>query len=68
MLKEPIYLVPVDFTDEARSATRLALDLAKANNGSAYLLHVVGKSSEKVAARSQFSDFIDPFLRTRKNT
>lgn len=66
MLKEPIYLVPVDFTDEARSATRLALDLAKANNGSVYLLHVVGKTSEKVAARNQFSDFIDPFSEEEK--
>lgn len=61
MLKEPIYLVPVDFTDESISATRLAIDLAKANNGSAYLLHVVGKSSEKAAARKQFTDFLQKF-------
>lgn len=61
MLKEPIYLVPVDFTAESASAVRLALDLAKANNGSTYLLHVVGKSSEKVTARQQFGDFLTDF-------
>jgi nucleotide-binding universal stress UspA family protein len=61
MLKEPIYLVPIDFTTEAESAAHLAIDLAKANNGSAYLLHVVGKSSEKVAARQQFSEFLKDF-------
>lgn len=61
MLKEPIYLVPVDFTDEASSAVRLALDLAKTNDGSVYLLHVVGKSSEKVSARKQFADFIGSY-------
>ncbi len=61
MLKEPIYLVPVDFTDEASSAVRLALDLAEANDGSAYLLHVVSKSSEKVAARQLFTDFLESY-------
>ncbi|MDB3906709.1 universal stress protein [Crocinitomicaceae bacterium] len=63
MLKEPIYLVPVDFTEEASSAVRLALDLAQANNGTAYLLHVVGKSSEKVAARKQFADFLESYTK-----
>lgn len=61
MLKEPIYLVPIDFTSESESAAHLAIDLAKANNGSAYLLHIVGKSSEKVAARQQFSEFLKDF-------
>ena len=63
MLKEPIYLVPVDFTEEASSAVRLALDLAQANNGTAYLLHVVGKSSEKVAARTQFAEFLESYTK-----
>lgn len=58
MLKEPIYLVPVDFTAEAVSAARLALDLAKANHGTVYMLHVVGKSSEKTAARKQFDELL----------
>ncbi|GAB5418687.1 MAG: hypothetical protein Crog4KO_04440 [Crocinitomicaceae bacterium] len=61
MLKEPIYLVPVDFTSEAASAVKLALDLAKANNGSTYLLHVVSKSADKVNARNQFADFLQDF-------
>lgn len=61
MLKEPIYLVPVDFTTEAASAVKLALDLAKANDGSTYLLHIVSKSSEKVSARQQFGEFLSDF-------
>jgi nucleotide-binding universal stress UspA family protein len=61
MLKEPIYLVPVDFTDKSVSASKLALTLAKAQNGTAYLLHVVGKSKEKVRARKQFQDFLNDF-------
>jgi nucleotide-binding universal stress UspA family protein len=61
MLKEPIYLVPVDFTEEASSAVRLGLDLAQANDGTVYLLHIVGKSSEKVAARTQFSEFLESY-------
>ncbi|MCR9173331.1 MAG: universal stress protein [bacterium] len=61
MLREPIYLVPVDFTDEASSAVRLALELAEANKGSVYLLHVVGKSSERVAGRQKFADFLESY-------
>ncbi|XOV68297.1 MAG: universal stress protein [Fluviicola sp.] len=66
MLKEPIYLVPVDFTEESSSAARLALDLAKANDGTTYLLHVVGKSSEKVAARQQFADFLESYSKEER--
>lgn len=61
MLKEPIYLVPVDFTATATSAVQLALELAEANDGTAYLLHVVGKSSEKVVARKRFETFLDEY-------
>lgn len=61
MLKEPIYLVPVDFTPESNIAARFAINLAKANHGSAYLLHVVGKSSEKVVARNHFVEFLEDF-------
>ncbi len=67
MLKEPIYLVPVDFSDEASSAVRLALDLAEAHNGCAYLLHVVGKSSERVSARQQFVEFLEPYSKEELN-
>ena len=54
MLKNPIYIIPFDFTPVSESALRLGLDLAEANNGSAYLLHVVKKNSEKSAARTKF--------------
>ena len=58
MFKHPLYLVPNDFSEVSESATRLALDLAEANNGSAYLLHIVGKDSEKSAARKSFKDLV----------
>ena len=58
MLRAPIYLVPHDFSPVAESAARLALDLAIANNGSVYLLHVVGKSSEKAASRATFDEIM----------
>jgi nucleotide-binding universal stress UspA family protein len=58
MFKHPLYLVPHDFSEISNSATRLALDLAEANNGSVYLLNIVGKDSEKIEARQQFVDLI----------
>lgn len=58
MFKHPIYLVPHDFSSVSNGATRLALDLAEANDGSAYLLHVVGKSSEKIEARRTFQNLV----------
>lgn len=56
MFKHPLYLVPFDFSEVAEKAMRLALDLAEANNGSTYLLHVAEKESEKTALRRQFDD------------
>ena len=58
MFKHPLYLVPHDFSEISNSAARLALDLAEANNGSVYLLNIVGKDSEKIEARQQFVDLI----------
>lgn len=59
MFKHPLYLVPHDFSPVSESATRLALDLAEANDGSAYLLHIVGKDSEKADARKKFADLVE---------
>lgn len=61
MLKAPIYLVPHDFSPVADSAVRLALDLALKDNGTVYLLHVVGKSSEKMNARSKFEEVLSAY-------
>jgi len=58
MFKHPIYLVPYDFSSVSESAARLALDLAEANNGSAYLLHIVGRDSEKIEARKSFKQLV----------
>ena len=58
MSTQPLYLVPFDFTPVSESALRLAIDLAEANNGSVYLLHVVGKSSEREEARVKFREVV----------
>ena len=58
MIKHPIYLVPHDFSKVAESATRLAIDLAEANDGIAYLLHIVGKESERIEARQNFKNLV----------
>ena len=58
MFKHPIYLVPHDFSSISESATRLAIDLAEANDGSAYLLHIVTKESEKIEARKIFERIV----------
>jgi nucleotide-binding universal stress UspA family protein len=55
MFKNPIYLIPYDFTPVAESALRLGLDLAEANDGSVYILHVVKKNAEKIQARTKFT-------------
>lgn len=56
MLKSPLYLIPYDFTSVSEGALRLGLDLAEANDGSVYLLHVVKKNSDKIQARTQFTE------------
>lgn len=58
MFKHPLYLVPFDFTPVSDSAMRLAIDLAEANNGSVYLLHIVGKNSERIEGRNNFKTVI----------
>ena len=71
MFKHPLYLVPYDFSAVSESATRLALDLAEANDGSAYLLHIVGKDSEKIEARKKFAELLEamtPEDRSRATT
>ncbi len=61
MLNPNIYLVPHDFSPVAESAVRLALDLAHMNDGWVYLLHVVGKNTEKTAARGKFEEIISAY-------
>lgn len=58
MFKHPIYLVPYDFSSVSESAARLALDLAEVNDGTAYLLHVVTKQSDRIEARKSFEKVV----------
>lgn len=50
MLKSPVYLVPYDFSKLARSTFKVASELAAANDGTVYLLHVVKTLGEKAEA------------------
>ena len=59
MLKSPIYLVPYDFSEVSEKASRLAIDLAHANNGSVMLIHVVSKRSEKHDAHNKFKELAE---------
>lgn len=59
MLKNPLYLVPFDFTPVSENALELSLELARANDGSVFLLHVIKNKNEKARARLKFSKVID---------
>lgn len=59
MIKFPLYLVPFDFTSVSENAADLALQLAKKNNGQAYLLHIVSSKKEKQGARTKLQQYID---------
>lgn len=66
MFKNPIYLVPFDFSEISESAMKLANDLAEANNGTTYLLHIVGRNSEKIEARKKLEAVVDGLSETEK--
>ena len=66
MLKAPIYLIPFDFSPVSDSALRLGLDLAEANEGSVYLLHIVKKASDKRAIRTDFDDVLSKLTEDEK--
>ena len=53
MIKHPLYLVPFDFSEVSDSALRLAQDLAEANDGGVFLLHVVKKEKDKKDLRDK---------------
>lgn len=58
-MKQPIYLVPFDFSSVAENAMKIAINFAKKNDGIAYLLNVVQRSNQKATARSQFNLFLE---------
>lgn len=53
------YLVPVDFTPAAESATRFAIDLAKNNDAEIILLHIIKSERERITAEVTIKDFAD---------
>lgn len=59
MIKHPLYLVPYDFSPISESALELSLDLAKANDGSVYLLNVVKNKQEGNKVRILFENTIN---------
>ena len=58
MIKHPLYLVPFDFSEVSDSALRLAQDLAEANDGGVFLLHVVKKEKDKIKAKNNFANVL----------
>jgi len=58
MLRSPIYLVPYDFSEIAESAFVLALQLAKRNDGTVYLLHVARNEMDEMKANSALNDMV----------
>lgn len=58
-MKQPIYLVPFDFSSVAENAMRIAIGMAKKNDGTAYLLNVVQRSNQKATVRGKFGNLID---------
>lgn len=58
-MKQPIYLVPFDFSAISENAMTIAINLAKENDGTAYLLHVVQRSNQKAAMRNKFTHLLD---------
>lgn len=59
MFKNPIYLVPFDFTPVSENALELSLELARANGGGIFLLHVVKNKKDKARARQKFTNLIN---------
>lgn len=58
MEREPLYLIPYDFTPVSEAALRLGLDLAEVNKGNVLLLHVVKKPTDKSEAKAKFKKLI----------
>ncbi len=67
MLPSPIYMVPYDFSEVSEKATRLALDLAEANDGFVLLIHVVKKISDKYKTDQKFIDVIKSLNKEDQN-
>jgi nucleotide-binding universal stress UspA family protein len=57
-MKQPIYLVPCDFTPIFNNALRLGIDLASFNAGSVMIIHLVSKKSEKAEAEQKMKKII----------
>ena len=56
MNKNPLYLIPFDFTPVSESAVRIGLDLSIANNDSVVLLHIVKNNHERLEERLNFNE------------
>lgn len=53
------YLVPVDFTPAAESATRFAIDLAKTSGAEIILLHIIRSERERREAELEMQTFAE---------
>ncbi len=53
------YLVPVDFTPAAESATRFAIELAEKSDAEIVLIHVIKSQNEKYKAELDMTAFVE---------
>lgn len=60
------YLVPVDFTPAAVSATKFAMDLASHNDGELILLHIIGSDRERRQAEENMRKFAEEHASEQK--
>lgn len=58
MIKYPLYLVPFDFSPISDNALELSLELARANDGSIFLLNIVKNKADKPIVRKQFEKVV----------
>jgi nucleotide-binding universal stress UspA family protein len=61
MNKHPLYLVPFDFTEVSQNAAELALQFAKKNSGTVYLLNIVSAKKEKHHTRTKLQHYTEKF-------
>lgn len=60
------YLVPVDFTPAAESATRFAIDLAKTSGAEIILLHIIRSERERREAELEMKMFAEKHASTQE--
>lgn len=59
MIIYPVYLVPCDFSEITDNALTFALDIAHANDGSVFLIHIVTDRKDKAKMTNRMNNLIN---------